>query len=437
MADTTNLRLPLMTAAQAQKHVTHNEALLGLDALAQLAVTDRTTATPPASPAEGDRYIVAASPTGAWTGKAGYVAAWQDGLWRFYQPLPGWLAYCRAESALLIWSGTAWVALPGGSSGGSFTSLGVNATADATNRVAISAANVLVTDEGAGVQVKVNKTGSGTTGSYLFQTGYSGRAEFGLIGGDDFKLKVSPNGSSWTDALSVNRTTGAATMVSLALTTDLAVADGGTGASTAAAARTNLGLGTMATQAANAVAITGGTAALTSVSASSFAAVGGATASFPTIYFDGAASTSRQMIGSTAGVNRWQLNFGDATPESGSNSGSNFSLRRFSDAGAAIDFPLSVDRATGKTTLTALAVTGAIEAGGQTIADANGLTRRKAYTVGTLPTAGTAGRGAFATNGRAFNGAGTLEGAGAGTGVEVSDNGSAWKVVGTNQTVQA
>jgi hypothetical protein len=39
----------------------------------------------------------------------------------------------------------------------------------------------------------------------------------------------------------------------------IAIAGGGTGAATAATARTNLGLGTMATQAASAVAITGGT----------------------------------------------------------------------------------------------------------------------------------------------------------------------------------
>lgn len=63
--------------------------------------------------------------------------------------------------------------------------------------------------------------------------------------------------------------------------------------------------------------------------------------------------------------------------------------------------------------------------------------RLASYTVATLPTAGITGRVAYASNGRAYNGAGTLEGAGAGTGTLVVDSGSAWRVAGTNQTVQA
>ena len=51
------MALPLIDAAQAQKHVTHNEALRLLDALVQLAVESRTLTAPPGSPAEGACYI--------------------------------------------------------------------------------------------------------------------------------------------------------------------------------------------------------------------------------------------------------------------------------------------------------------------------------------------------------------------------------------------
>jgi hypothetical protein len=78
-----NLSLPYILAAQAQKHVTHNEAIRALDAIVQLAVLDRDLAAPSGSPAEGDRYIVADAPTGAWAGRAGDIAAFQDGAWAF------------------------------------------------------------------------------------------------------------------------------------------------------------------------------------------------------------------------------------------------------------------------------------------------------------------------------------------------------------------
>ena len=78
MDSTPNLALPYITHAQAQKHVTHNEALPTLDTIVQLAVQDKDLSAPPESPASGGRYIVGASPSGAWTGRANDIAAWQD-----------------------------------------------------------------------------------------------------------------------------------------------------------------------------------------------------------------------------------------------------------------------------------------------------------------------------------------------------------------------
>ena len=65
---TTNLLLPYLMAAQAQKHVTHNEALRLLDGLVQLSVKSQELTAPPPAPADGDRYIVASGATGGWAG---------------------------------------------------------------------------------------------------------------------------------------------------------------------------------------------------------------------------------------------------------------------------------------------------------------------------------------------------------------------------------
>jgi hypothetical protein len=77
--NTTHLLLPYIFAAQAQKHVTHNEALRLLDAMVQLAVLDRTRTAPPASPADGDRHIVASGASKLWAGWDLNVAYWVDG----------------------------------------------------------------------------------------------------------------------------------------------------------------------------------------------------------------------------------------------------------------------------------------------------------------------------------------------------------------------
>lgn len=82
------------------------------------------------------------------------------------------------------------------------------ATADATNRFSINAPASLFNHAGAGHQVKVNKAAATDTGSFLFQTGFSGRAEFGLTGSDDFQIKVSNDGATWFNALQLERTSG-------------------------------------------------------------------------------------------------------------------------------------------------------------------------------------------------------------------------------------
>ncbi|MGX1308052.1 hypothetical protein AB7M35_002810 [Amorphus suaedae] len=118
MDTTATLGLPYILGAQAQKHVTHNEALTALDALVQLSVLDRDLSDAPSEPSEGDRYIVPADAGGAWTGKTGQVAAFQGGTWAFYPPGTGWLAFVADEGVFRVFDGTAWQVQSGGSTGG-------------------------------------------------------------------------------------------------------------------------------------------------------------------------------------------------------------------------------------------------------------------------------------------------------------------------------
>jgi hypothetical protein len=354
---TTHLLLPFILAAQAQKHVTHNEALRLLDAMVQLSVLDRDLTAPPATPADGDRYIVASGATGLWAGWDLNVTTWVDGVWMRLVPRPGWLAWIADEATFFVWNGSAWqsVGVPqdvsdaifslvndadptkralfslsgistattrtftlpntsselailagtqtfngnktfsgtltasgtvtmsgaaatigtsvatatygmgtgatttgitktvnlgtGGASGsttvvniGSATAgaggttvvntptvtfantvtqvgmpqanltaqlLGLGgATADATNRLSVNTPNVLLSNAGASIDVTVNKNAAANDASFSFKTGFSVRALFGTLGSDDFSLKVSPNGSSFFDALVADRNTG-------------------------------------------------------------------------------------------------------------------------------------------------------------------------------------------------------------------------------------
>lgn len=212
MSDTPLLGLPFLAAAQAQKHVTHNEALSLLDAVVQAAVKSRALAAPPASPTEGDRYLVAAAATGDWAGQDGKFAAFIDGGWRFVTPREGWRIWIGDEDSVAVHDGTAWSSLNEPPSAlQNLALLGVNTTADATNKFALASEASLFNHAGAGHQVKVNKSAAGDTASLLFQTGFSGRAEMGTAGDDDFHVKVSADGTAFHEALTVQASSGSVT----------------------------------------------------------------------------------------------------------------------------------------------------------------------------------------------------------------------------------
>ncbi|PYF11812.1 uncharacterized protein DUF2793 [Rhodobacter viridis] len=209
MADQTPLLgLPLILPSQAQKHVTHNEALSLLDAIVQLAVLGRLLSTPPASPQTGDRYIVAPGGAAGWSGQDAAVALWTGSGWLFATPQPGWVARDLSDGAVLVFDGTAWGVAPVQTD--NLPGVGINTTHDATNRLSVHAAATLLSHEGAGHQLKINKALSSDTASLLFQTSWSGRAEMGTTGSDGFAIKVSADGAAWTTALSFAGATGIA-----------------------------------------------------------------------------------------------------------------------------------------------------------------------------------------------------------------------------------
>ncbi|SLN74530.1 DUF2793 domain-containing protein [Roseisalinus antarcticus] len=110
---TTKLLLPYILAAQAQKHVTHNEALRLLDGFVQMSVPDRDLTVPPAGASEGDRYIVAASATGEWADWDNDVAMFADGAWFRLPRQIGWRAWVEDEDTLVVWNGSVWFDLAG------------------------------------------------------------------------------------------------------------------------------------------------------------------------------------------------------------------------------------------------------------------------------------------------------------------------------------
>mgnify|MGYP005851319731 CR=1 FL=1 len=98
------------TLGESGWHTGMDANIKRLGAVVGLSVASRTVATPPASPAEGDRYIVPSAATGAWAGKTNQIAVRINGAWEFHVPRVGWLCYIEDEEALAVYKTTGWSA---------------------------------------------------------------------------------------------------------------------------------------------------------------------------------------------------------------------------------------------------------------------------------------------------------------------------------------
>lgn len=107
---TANCELPLLMPAQAQKHVTVNEALMRLDGQVDLVLQSVTRITPPEAVVDGLCWAVPSGGVNAWAGEGGKIAIGANGGWIFVQPRAGRRAFVADQGAVAIHDGSGWVA---------------------------------------------------------------------------------------------------------------------------------------------------------------------------------------------------------------------------------------------------------------------------------------------------------------------------------------
>lgn len=138
MESTARLGLPLLVAGQGQKEITHNEALVLLDAVIGCIVERRDLAAPPVGAADGQCWLVPDGASGEWTGRGGQVAVSTSGGWRYLQAPDGMgLSVRQSGEQLRRLSGLWQLVAPLGAPAASVALPTGGATVDSEARAAI------------------------------------------------------------------------------------------------------------------------------------------------------------------------------------------------------------------------------------------------------------------------------------------------------------
>lgn len=215
MSDT-SLRnnFPYILPAQAQKYVPHNAAMEQIDSTMHLCLKAVNVTTPPENPIISDCYDLGAEPSGIFEGHANQIAAYCDTGWQFYPKVKGMTALDCTRNIFMGYDGVEWSQLSLINSAGEIPKLGINTVPDETNKLTVKSEAVLFTTDDLAetptgdLRIACNKTASSDTASLLYQKGYSARAELGLIGNDNFSIKVSADGAVYKTGLEIDPATG-------------------------------------------------------------------------------------------------------------------------------------------------------------------------------------------------------------------------------------
>lgn len=197
-----NLEIPYVMPAQAQKHVTVNEAFRMIDAAVQINLIKPQANELPSQPEAGDCYQVIDPAPELWADNIGNVAVWVDDAWMFLKPKIGWIARDDETGNLLIHDGTSWTEVNNEVPDQLLINqIGVNMASDENSRMAVSSPGSTFSHAGDDHRLKINKSTANDTASLIFQNAWSGRAEIGIVGDDQLGFRVSPDGVNWNETM--------------------------------------------------------------------------------------------------------------------------------------------------------------------------------------------------------------------------------------------
>lgn len=100
---TARLGLPYLFAGQAQKEFIVNESLALLDSLVHPAVEGEAQ-NPPATPSEGETWLVGDQAGGDWAGHETSIANWQNGAWLLIAPHDGMRLFDKATGQHIFYA---------------------------------------------------------------------------------------------------------------------------------------------------------------------------------------------------------------------------------------------------------------------------------------------------------------------------------------------